>query len=52
MWPEDDHMEIGERGWIPVGDGFIEKTTGKWIDPDDLVYEDDEEEDDTDPEPQ
>lgn len=42
MQPEDDYMEIGERGLIPSADGgFIEKATGRYIHPDDLVYDED-----------
>ena len=32
MWPyvEDDHMEIGNSGWVPVGEGlFKNMKTGK-----------------------
>jgi hypothetical protein len=35
MWPklEDDYMEIGESGWIPVGQGcFLNKNNGHTID--------------------
>lgn len=35
MWPrlEDDHMEIGDTGWVPVGEGsFMNKHTGHVID--------------------
>lgn len=35
MWPynEDDHMEIGDTGWVPVGEGlFLNKTNGHTID--------------------
>jgi len=35
MWPkiEDDFMEIGESGWIPVGEGlFRNKHTGHFMD--------------------
>lgn len=39
MHPEDDYMEIGERGLISHGEGFIEKVSGKYIHPDDLVYD-------------
>jgi hypothetical protein len=47
MSPEDDYMEIGERGLIPTSDGgFIEKATGRYIDPLDMVYPEDEEFDD------
>lgn len=34
-WPynEDDHMEIGDTGWIPIGEGaFLNKITGHTID--------------------
>ena len=39
-WPEDDYMELGERGLIAYDDGFIEKSTGRYIDAEDLVYDD------------
>lgn len=35
MWPynEDDYMEIGNTGWIPVGEGlFLNKDNGHTID--------------------
>jgi len=35
MWPklENDYMEIGESGWISIGEGcFINKHTGHTID--------------------
>jgi hypothetical protein len=35
MWPynEDDFMEIGTSGWIPVGEGsYLNKHTGHTID--------------------
>ena len=35
LWPrlEDDYMEIGESGWVPIGQGcFINKNTGHTID--------------------
>lgn len=35
MWPynEDDFMELGETGWIPVGEGsYLNKYTGHTID--------------------
>jgi len=35
MWPynEDDHMEIGNTGWVPVGEGlFLNKHNGHTID--------------------
>jgi hypothetical protein len=35
MWPylEDDFMEMGNSGWVPVGEGcFINKYTGHTID--------------------
>lgn len=35
MWPynEQDHMEIGDSGWIPVGEGcYLNKHTGHVID--------------------
>jgi hypothetical protein len=34
-WPynEEDHMEIGNSGWIPVGEGsFLNKHNGHIID--------------------
>lgn len=34
MWPrvEDDFMEIGESGWVAVGEGwFLNKATGHTI---------------------
>jgi len=34
-WPynESDHMEIGNTGWIPVGEGaFLNKVNGHTID--------------------
>lgn len=35
MWPrlEDDFMEMGETGWIPVGEGtYLNKYSGHTID--------------------
>lgn len=35
MWPyeEDDHMEIGDSGWVPVKEGgFINKYNGHTMD--------------------
>lgn len=35
MWPyeEGDYMELGETGWIPIGQGaYINKITGHTID--------------------
>jgi len=35
MWPylEDDYMEIGDTGWIPVGEGsFRNKYNGHFLD--------------------
>ena len=42
MWPynEDDNMEIGTTGWIPVGEGsFRNKITGHIIDESGIEYD-------------
>lgn len=42
MWPrlEDDFMEIGESGWIPVGEGlFRNKHNGHVIDEAGIEYD-------------
>lgn len=42
MWPyvEDDHMEIGNSGWIPVGEGLFKNIkTGKIIDEAGIEYD-------------
>lgn len=42
MYPylEDDFMEIGTTGWVPVGEGWFEhKETGNKIDPDGNEYD-------------
>lgn len=42
MWPynEDDFMEIGDSGWIPVGEGlFKNKKTGHIIDESGVEYD-------------
>jgi hypothetical protein len=32
-YPEEDFMEIGETGWVPIGEGsYINKYTGNTID--------------------
>jgi len=38
-WTEDDRMEIGESGLIPVQDGFIEKKTGNFITTEGVIYD-------------
>lgn len=41
-WPyiEDDHMEIGKTGWIPVGEGkFKNINTGNIIDENGIEYD-------------
>ena len=42
MWPynEDDSMELGTTGWIPVGEGtFRHKITGHFIDETGIEYD-------------
>lgn len=42
MWPrvEDDFMEIGDTGWVPVGEGmFRNKYTGHVIDEAGVEYD-------------
>lgn len=42
MWPrvEDDFMEIGDTGWVPVGEGmFRNKYTGHIIDEAGMEYD-------------
>ena len=42
MWPynEDDSMELGTTGWIPVGEGsFKHKLTGHTIDYTGIEYD-------------
>ncbi len=42
MWPynEDDSMELGTTGWIPVGEGcFKHKVTGHIIDETGVEYD-------------
>lgn len=44
MWPilEDDFMEIGETGWVPVGSGvFLNRFTGHTIDECGVEYDKD-----------
>jgi hypothetical protein len=44
MWPynEDDSMELGTTGWIPVGEGhFRHKITGHIIDETGIEYDQD-----------
>lgn len=44
MWPyvEDDHMEIGQSGWISIGEGlFRNKYTGHIIDESGTEYDKD-----------
>lgn len=41
-WPynEDDHMEIGESGWVSIGEGiFRNKHTGHIIDESGVEYD-------------
>lgn len=42
MWPyvEGDHMEIGNSGWVPVGEGLFKNIqTGKIIDEAGIEYD-------------
>lgn len=44
MWPylEDDFMEIGDTGWVTIGEGWMKhKMTGHKIDPDGNEYDKD-----------
>lgn len=42
MWPysEDDHMEIGDTGWVSVGEGvWRNRITGHFIDEMGIEYD-------------
>lgn len=42
MWPylEDDHMEIGDSGWVSIGEGWMQnKSSGHKISPDGIQYD-------------
>lgn len=39
-YPDDDFMEIGETGWVPVGQGtFLNKFNGHVIDESGIEYD-------------
>ena len=43
-WPynEDDHMEIGTSGWVPVGEGlYINKHNNHTLDQEGKEYDED-----------
>jgi hypothetical protein len=44
MWPynEDDYMEIGDGGWVPIGEGkYVNKFTNHTVDEMGREYDED-----------
>jgi hypothetical protein len=41
-WPyiENDHMEIGKTGWVPISEGrYLNIHNGHWIDENGIEYD-------------